>query len=67
MSRFGLGMDWHHMSKIVTPRWGWALTGSGHFFNEGLGPARELEHFDRQQGSKLKEFLARRGSDLAVA
>ena len=22
------------MSKVVTPRWGWALTGSGHFFNE---------------------------------
>ena len=28
------------MSKVVTPRWGWALTGSGHFFNECLELAR---------------------------
>jgi dihydromethanopterin reductase (acceptor) len=24
------------MAKIKTPRWGWALTGSGHFFKECL-------------------------------
>lgn len=34
------------MSKVVTPRWGWALTGSGHFFNECLELVRELEHVD---------------------
>jgi dihydromethanopterin reductase (acceptor) len=34
------------MAKIRTPRWGWALTGSGHFFKECLGLIRELEHVD---------------------
>jgi len=34
------------MSKVVTPRWGWALTGSGHFFNECIELARTLEHVD---------------------
>ena len=24
------------MAKVKTPRWGWALTGSGHFFKECL-------------------------------
>jgi len=31
---------------IVTPRWGWALTGSGHFFTECLDMIRSLEHVD---------------------
>jgi flavoprotein len=34
------------MSNVVTPRWGWALTGSGHFFNECLDLVRELENVD---------------------
>jgi dihydromethanopterin reductase (acceptor) len=34
------------MSKVVTPRWGWALTGSGHFFEECLALARTLGHVD---------------------
>ncbi|SFJ98483.1 flavoprotein [Methylocapsa palsarum] len=34
------------MNDIVVPRWGWALTGSGHFFNECLDLVRELEHVD---------------------
>lgn len=34
------------MAKVVTPRWGWALTGSGHFFTECLELARTLEHVD---------------------
>lgn len=33
-------------AKFQTPRWGWALTGSGHFFKECLGLIRELEHVD---------------------
>ena len=32
--------------KIVTPRWGWALTGSGHFFTECLDMIRTLDHVD---------------------
>lgn len=34
------------MEKFVTPRWAWALTGSGHFFNECLAVIRTLEHVD---------------------
>ena len=34
------------MIKAVTPRLDWALTGSGHFFNECLDLARELEQVD---------------------
>ena len=32
--------------KLVTPRWGWALTGSGHFFTECLEIIRSLDHVD---------------------
>jgi flavoprotein len=34
------------MAKVKTPRWGWALTGSGHFFKECLAMIRELEDVD---------------------
>ena len=34
------------MVKVVVPRWGWALTGSGHYFPECLELVRELEHVD---------------------
>jgi dihydromethanopterin reductase (acceptor) len=34
------------MAKVKTPRWGWALTGSGHFFKECLTMIRELEEVD---------------------
>src|SRR3954454_7713303 len=33
-------------SKIKTPRWGWALTGSGHFFKECLAMIGELDDVD---------------------
>ncbi|HMK90894.1 MAG TPA: flavoprotein [Methylocystis sp.] len=32
--------------NVVTPRWGWALTGSGHFFTECLDMIRTLDHVD---------------------
>jgi dihydromethanopterin reductase (acceptor) len=32
--------------KLVTPRWGWALTGSGHFFTQCLEMIRSLDHVD---------------------
>jgi flavoprotein len=32
--------------ELVTPRWGWALTGSGHFFTECLEMIRSLDHVD---------------------
>jgi dihydromethanopterin reductase (acceptor) len=34
------------MAKIKTPRWGWALTGSGHFFKECLRMIGELDDVD---------------------
>jgi len=34
------------MANVFTPRWGWALTGSGHFFTECLALIRTLEHVD---------------------
>jgi dihydromethanopterin reductase (acceptor) len=34
------------MTKIKTPRWGWALTGSGHFFKECLRMVGELDEVD---------------------
>lgn len=34
------------MAKLKTPRWGWALTGSGHFFKECLGIVRDLDEVD---------------------
>jgi dihydromethanopterin reductase (acceptor) len=34
------------MTKVRTPRWGWALTGSGHFFKECLALIRTLDDVD---------------------
>src|ERR1700755_248541 len=44
------------MTKRQTPRWGWALTGSGHFLKESLVLIRELEHVDL--------FLSKAGSEV---
>lgn len=47
------------MSKtdITTPRWGWALTGSGHFFKESLEFMRGLEHLDVFVSAAAEEVL----------
>jgi dihydromethanopterin reductase (acceptor) len=34
------------MAKLKTPRWGWALTGSGHFFKECLRMIGDLDDVD---------------------
>jgi dihydromethanopterin reductase (acceptor) len=34
------------MAKVKQPRWGWALTGSGHFFKECLTMIRDLDEVD---------------------
>ncbi len=34
------------MTKAQTPRWGWALTGSGHYVRESLALIHDLEHVD---------------------
>src|SRR5260370_41154892 len=33
-------------TKVKTARWGWALTGSGHFFKECLAMIGELDDVD---------------------
>ena len=44
------------MTKRQTPRWGWALTGSGHFLKESLALVHELEHVDL--------FLSKAGAEV---
>src|SRR5262249_62237164 len=34
------------MAQLKAPRWGWALTGSGHFFKECLRMAGDLDYVD---------------------
>jgi dihydromethanopterin reductase (acceptor) len=34
------------MAKVRTPRWAWALTGSGHYFKECLALIRGLDEVD---------------------
>jgi dihydromethanopterin reductase (acceptor) len=34
------------MAQVKTPRWGWTLTGSGHFFKECLRMVGELNEVD---------------------
>ncbi len=34
------------MAKVKTPRWGWALTGSGHYFKECLAMIAALDEVD---------------------
>ncbi len=44
--------------NIKTPRWGWALTGSGHFFKETLALMRGLDHLDVFLSSAAEEVLS---------
>jgi dihydromethanopterin reductase (acceptor) len=44
------------MAKVKTPRWGWALTGSGHFFKECLrmvGGLGEVDLFVSKAASEV--------------
>ncbi len=52
--------------KFPTPRWGWALTGSGHFFKECLSLIRELEHVDVFVTKAAAEVLKMYRQDLAL-
>jgi len=47
------------MAKVATPRWGWALTGSGHFFRECLVAIRALENVDLFVSKAASEVLTR--------
>ena len=52
------------MAKVKTPRWGWALTGSGHFFKECLVAVRALEDVDLFVSRAAGEVLRMYKQDL---
>ena len=54
------------MAKVKTPRWGWALTGSGHFFKECLGMIRELEDVDLFVSRAAAEVVRMYRQDLSL-
>ena len=45
------------MAKVKTPRWAWALTGWGHFFQECLRMLRELDDVDPFVSKAASEIL----------
>jgi flavoprotein len=54
------------MAKVATPRWGWALTGSGHFFRECLVAISALENVDLFVSKAGREVLRMYKQDLAL-
>jgi dihydromethanopterin reductase (acceptor) len=54
------------MAKVKTPRWGWALTGSGHFFKECLGMIRELDSVDLFVTRAADEVIRMYKQELAL-
>jgi dihydromethanopterin reductase (acceptor) len=42
---------------VKTPRWGWALTGSGHFVKETLAIIKRLPDLDLFLSSAAEEVL----------
>src|SRR5271166_5403886 len=55
------------MTKRQTPRWGWALTGSGHFLKESLALIRDLEPIDIFLSKAGAEVLRMYKQDLALS
>jgi dihydromethanopterin reductase (acceptor) len=54
------------MAKVRTPRWGWALTGSGHFFKECLAMIRDLNDVDLFVTRAADEVVRMYKQDLAL-
>ena len=54
------------MAKVKTPRWGWALTGSGHFFKECLAMIGELEEVDLFVSKAAAEVVRMYKQDLRL-
>ena len=54
------------MAKVQTPRWGWALTGSGHFFKECLAMIGALEHVDLFVSRAAAEVVRMYKQDLRL-
>jgi dihydromethanopterin reductase (acceptor) len=54
------------MVKVKTPRWGWALTGSGHFFKECLAMIGQLEDVDLFVSRAAVEVVRMYKQDLVL-
>jgi len=54
------------MVKVKTPRWGWALTGSGHFFKECLAMIGQLEDVDLFVSRAAEEVVRMYKQDLVL-
>jgi dihydromethanopterin reductase (acceptor) len=54
------------MAKVKTPRWGWALTGSGHFFKECLAVIRGLDDVDLFVSRAASEVIRMYRQDLKL-
>jgi dihydromethanopterin reductase (acceptor) len=54
------------MVKVKTPRWGWALTGSGHFFKECLAMIGQLEDVDLFVSRAASEVVRMYKQDLVL-
>ena len=52
------------MTDAARPRWGWALTGSGHFFTETLDLIRTLDHVDLFVSRAAAEVVRMYGQKL---
>ena len=62
-----VGMDYEKELKGVTvPRFGWALTGSGHFFKESLEIMRRLPHLDVFVSRAAAEVIRMYKQDLEL-
>ena len=53
------------MGKLKTPRWGWALTGSGHFFKECLRMIGDLDEVDLFVSKAASEVVRMYRQDAA--
>ena len=54
------------MAKVKTPRWGWALTGSGHFFKECLAMIRDLDEVDLFVSKAASEVVRMYKQDFSL-
>lgn len=54
------------MVEVTTPRWGWALTGSGHFFKESLAMIRSLGDVDLFVSRAAEEVVRMYRQELAL-
>jgi flavoprotein len=61
-----VGLDDCVMPKVKTPRWGWALTGSGHFFKECLAMIGELDDVDLFVSRAAAEVVRMYKQDLKL-